>query len=253
MKDLQAQIKSEFLPKHVAIIMDGNGRWAKKKGYLRAIGHENGVDALRNIATAAAEINISYLTVYAFSSENWSRPQSEVNKLMALLVSSLRKELKTLIDNEIRLEAIGNIAALPKSCQRELNEVKQRTAHHQHMVLTLALSYGSREEITEATRKIAEQVAAGRLKPEEIKTEHLQQALYTADLPDPDFLIRTSNELRISNYLLWQMAYTELYFTPVLWPDFGKNEFYEALMEYQSRERRFGKTSEQIKEAASNA
>jgi len=234
-------------PQHVAIIMDGNGRWAKKKGYIRSIGHENGVDALRNIATASAEANIKYLTVYAFSSENWNRPKAEVKALMSILVSSLKKELKTLQDNKIRLRAIGDSLSLPKNCQRELAEVMELTKDNDHMTLTLALSYGSREEIKLAVQKLAREVAAGERTAESIDEEAISRALYTDFLPDPDLLIRTSDEYRISNYLLWQIAYSELYFTPKLWPDFGAEDFYEAIVSYMNRERRFGKTTEQIK------
>lgn len=246
MNVLKEQINPEKLPQHLAIIMDGNGRWAKKKGYLRAIGHENGVDALRNIATASAQLGIRYLTVYAFSSENWNRPKKEVNALMTLLVSSLRSELKTLQKNSIRLEAIGNLSALPNKCQQELEEVKELTKDNDRMVLTLALSYGSREEICMATRALAKQVKDGELEIEEITEERLAKALYTGALPDPDLLIRTSNEFRISNYLLWQIAYSELYFTPKLWPEFSEDDLYQAILNYQNRERRFGKISEQI-------
>lgn len=243
---LKDEIKQNPLPEHIAIIMDGNGRWAKKKGYLRAIGHENGVDALRNIATASAEAGIKYLTVYAFSSENWNRPRAEVNALMGLLVSSLRKELKTLTDNSIRLNTIGKTDSLPKKCQRELNEVIEKTSHLDHMTLTLALSYGSKEEITDAARILAQQVQDGTLKPSDITEDHLTQNLYTQNMPDPDLLIRTSGEYRISNYLLWQIAYSELYFTDKLWPDFGEEDLFQAVLDYQRRERRFGKISEQL-------
>ncbi len=247
MPNLKEQIKgAKNLPQHVAIIMDGNGRWAKKKGYLRAIGHENGVDALRKIATAAAEVDIKYLTVYAFSSENWNRPPKEVKALMGLLVSSLRKELKTLRENDIRLMTIGDATALPKNAQKELAEVIELTKHHKHMTLTLALSYGSREEISRAARSLAEEVAAGKRSADSIDEAALSQALYTNYMPDPDLLIRTSNEFRISNYMMWQIAYSELYFTPKLWPDFDADDLYEAIASYLGRERRFGKTSEQL-------
>ncbi len=248
MSSLKEQIRdSKNRPQHVAIIMDGNGRWAKKKGYLRSIGHENGVDALRNIATASAEANIKFLTVYAFSSENWNRPKSEVKALMSILVSSLKKELKTLQDNKIRLRSIGDSTLLPKNCQKELVEVMELTKNNNHMTLTLALSYGSREEIKTAVKTLASEVAAGERTVDSIDDEAISNALYTRFLPDPDLLIRTSNEYRISNYLLWQIAYSELYFTPKLWPDFGAEDFFEAILTYMNRERRFGKTSEQIK------
>ena len=243
---LKEQLIKERLPRHVAVIMDGNGRWAKSRGYFRAIGHENGVDALRRISTAAAEIGIKHLTVYAFSSENWNRPKTEVNALMGLLVSSLKKELKTLTDNKIRLNAIGNLDSLPKKCFKELHEVMEKTKVHDHMTLTLALSYGSKEEITQAAKAIAQKVADGNINPEDITESTLEQHLFTAGMPDPDLLIRTSGENRVSNFMLWQIAYSELYFSPKLWPDFQEEDFYEALLDYQKRERRFGKISEQI-------
>lgn len=240
------QIDPQKLPQHVAIIMDGNGRWAKKKGFLRSIGHENGVDALRRIATASAELGVRYLTVYAFSSENWNRPRKEVNALMSLLVSSLRKELKTLMDNEICLKAIGRMQNLPGKCQSELNEVILKTAGNSRMTLTLALSYGSKEEITSAVQEIAKDLAAGKISEDEINESLIDSHLYTAGMPDPDLLIRTGGEKRVSNYLLWQIAYAEFYFTATLWPDFKDEDLYEAIVNYQDRERRFGKISEQI-------
>jgi undecaprenyl diphosphate synthase len=243
---LKQQIDPQKLPTHIAIIMDGNGRWAKKKGFLRSIGHENGVDALRGIATSAAKMGIRYLTVYAFSSENWNRPKAEVNALMSLLVSSLRKELKTLTENEIQLQAIGKIESLPGKCQRELNEVILKTAEYNRMTLTLALSYGSKEEITSAVRQIAGKLKEGEIQSEDIDDSLIEKHLYTAGMPDPDLLIRTGGEKRISNYLLWQIAYSEFYFTPKLWPDFDEEDLYEAILNYQDRERRFGKISEQI-------
>lgn len=243
---LKQQIDPQKLPAHVAIIMDGNGRWAKKKGFLRSIGHENGVDALRRIATAAARLGIRYLTVYAFSSENWNRPKAEVNALMSLLVSSLRKELKTLTENEIQLQAIGRMDSLPGKCQRELNEVILKTSEYGRMTLTLALSYGSKEEITSATRQIAQKLKQGEIAVEDIDESLIETHLYTTGMPDPDLLIRTGGEKRVSNYLLWQIAYSEFYFTPKLWPDFDEEDLYEAVLSYQDRERRFGKISEQI-------
>lgn len=243
---LRDELIPERMPAHVAIIMDGNGRWARKKGFRRAMGHENGVDALRNIATASAEIGVKYLTVYAFSSENWNRPKHEVNALMSLLVSSLKKELKTLTDNSISLNAIGNLDSLPKKCRRELMDVIDKTAGYDRMTLTLALSYGSKEEILQAARSLAGEVACGKLNVEDISEDIFANKLYTSGMPDPDLLIRTSGETRISNYLLWQIAYSELYFSEKLWPDFGKEDLYEAILDYQKRERRFGKISEQI-------
>ncbi|MCL4116296.1 UNVERIFIED_CONTAM: hypothetical protein GTU68_026041 [Idotea baltica] len=216
--------------------MDGNGRWAKQKGRLRAFGHENGTKAVREIVEASAELGIENLTLYAFSTENWNRPKIEVRTLMRLLVSSLKKEIKTLQDNNIKLLAIGNLSALPKKAHQELLEVIDNTKSNNKMTLVLALSYGSREEILNTVKKIAENI------DESVINEHL----YTRNLPDVDLLIRTSGEQRISNFLLWQIAYAELYFTETLWPDFNKKNLHEAIIEYQKRERRFGKTSEQL-------
>lgn len=236
------------LPEHIAIIMDGNGRWAKQHGFLTRIkGHERGVLALKAAATGAAELGIKYLTVYAFSSENWSRPQAEVNALMRILVKSIKKELKTLMEKNIRLNAIGNLSTLPKDCQDELQEVMNATAGNDHMVLTLALSYGSRQEITQAMQSLALQVANGELKPEDIDQAAISGALHTAEMPDPDLVIRTSGEQRISNFLLWQISYAELVFLNVLWPDFSKEHLEQAIAQFQGRERRIGKTSEQLK------
>ncbi len=244
---LKDELNLERLPRHVAIIMDGNGRWAKKKGLLRAIGHENGVGSLRACATASAELGIENLTVYAFSSENWSRPRKEVNALMSLLVSSLKKELKTLTDNNIRLNAIGRLETLPLQCQSELAEVIEKTKHLDRMTLTLALSYGSKEELVEATKRTVRAVLQNEIAEDEINADFFGNQLFTAGLPDPDLLIRTGGEKRVSNFMLWQIAYAELYFSHRLWPDFDKEAFYEALVDYQRRERRFGKISEQIK------
>ena len=235
------------IPQHIGVIMDGNARWAKSKGYIRSLGHENGVDALRRTATRSAELGVKYLTVYAFSTENWKRPKREVDALMGILVSALRKELKTLTENKIRLEAIGNIQSLPEKCQRELEEVRSLTADNDHMTLTLALSYSSKDELVLAMRSIGEQISSGKLKPEEIDEKVVQQHLYTSHMPDPDLLIRTSGEFRISNYLLWQIAYSELYFCPKLWPDFREDDLNDAIAEYQKRERRYGLTGEQLK------
>lgn len=236
------------IPKHVAIIMDGNGRWAKKQGFMtRLKGHESGVSALKNIATAAAEAGVKYLTVYAFSTENWNRPKAEVNGLMRLLVSSLEKEIDTLQENQIQLNTIGHTENLPKDCQSGLAEVMNKTKNNHRMMLTLALSYSSKQEIMEATQKVAAKIASGELDPEELTEDTFRSHLYTAELPDPDLLIRTSGELRISNFLLWQIAYSELYFTETLWPEFTKEEFNKAIGSFQNRERRFGKTSDQLK------
>jgi undecaprenyl diphosphate synthase len=234
------------IPKHVAVIMDGNGRWALQKGKIRVFGHQNGVQSVRETIEAAAEIGIKVLTLYAFSTENWNRPKTEIDTLMNLLIDSLKKELKTLQKNEIQLKAIGNISRLPLKAQKGLNEVISLTANNTRMVLNLALSYGSRFEILEAVKSISKKVVNNELKIENIDEKTINNHLYTFSLPDVDFLIRTSGEQRISNFLLWQAAYAELFFTPILWPDFKKKDFYEAITEYQKRERRYGKTSEQI-------
>jgi undecaprenyl diphosphate synthase len=237
------------MPRHIAVIMDGNGRWAKKQGYFSRIkGHENGVTALRELTTSCAELGIGYLTVYAFSTENWSRPTREVNALMSLLVGTLKSELPTLQKNRIKLNAIGELNKLPKKAFKELHEVIDATAHNNHLVLTLALSYSSKSEILHAVQDVARQVLAGKISPDEITESIFEQYLYTRGLPDPDLLIRTSGEYRISNYLLWQIAYAELYFSDTLWPDFTSDDLYKAIESYQSRERRFGKTSEQLKD-----
>ncbi|QCE43523.1 isoprenyl transferase [Psychroserpens sp. NJDZ02] len=239
-------IQKQNLPKHIAIIMDGNGRWAKKQGMLRAFGHENGTKSVRETVEACAELGIKHLTLYAFSTENWKRPKLEVDTLMKLLVSSLKKEIKTLLDNKIKLKAIGNLESLPKKVYKELQEVIELTKDNTHMDLTLALSYGSREELLHAVKEISIKVKNNIISAENIDESVFNAHLYTQSLPDVDLLIRTSGEQRISNFLLWQIAYAELYFTPVLWPDFTKKHLNEAITEYQKRERRFGKTSEQL-------
>jgi undecaprenyl diphosphate synthase len=239
-------IDKNKLPKHVAIIMDGNGRWAKERGEDRVFGHHEGVISVREIVNASAEIGIQYLTLYAFSAENWNRPKSEVDALMELLVNTLRKEVEELHKNNVRLHVIGDFASLPEICQKELNEAKELTAGNTGLNLVLALSYSSRQEIAQAAARIAADVAAGRISAEEVNEHLFHKYLYTADFPDPELMIRTSGEHRISNYLLYQLAYAELYFTPVHWPDFRKDNLVEALLNYQQRERRFGKTSEQI-------
>ena len=244
--NIQDQIQKQHLPKHVAIIMDGNGRWAKQKGMLRAFGHENGTKSVRQTVEACAELGVKHLTLYAFSTENWNRPKLEVDTLMKLLVSSLKKEIKTLLDNNIKLKAIGNLKSLPKKVYKELHEVMDLTKDNTHMDLTLALSYGSREELLNAVKEISTKVKNNIISTENIDESVFNAHLYTQTLPDVDLLIRTSGEQRISNFLLWQIAYAELYFTPVLWPDFTKQHLCEAIIEYQKRERRFGKTSEQI-------
>lgn len=239
-------INTKYLPNHLAIIMDGNGRWAKQKGMLRAIGHENGTKSVRTTVEACAKLGIPNLTLYAFSTENWNRPKLEVDTLMKLLVSSLKKEINTLLDNNIKLNAIGCLDALPKKVYKELQEVIQQTSENTRMTLTLALSYGSREELITAVKKISNKVKNNIISEESIDQSVINKHLYTHNLPDVDLLIRTSGEQRISNFLLWQIAYAELYFTPVLWPDFTEQHLSEAILEYQKRERRFGKTSEQI-------
>ncbi|GAA0750063.1 isoprenyl transferase [Gaetbulibacter jejuensis] len=243
---LKEKILTDKLPKHIAIIMDGNGRWAKQKGMLRVIGHENGTKSVREVVEASAELGINCLTLYAFSTENWNRPKVEVQTLMKLLVKSLKKEIKTLQDNNIKLNAIGNLNDLPKKAHNELLDVIEKTKNNSRMTLTLALSYGAREEITSVIKDLANKVKNNIISSENIDESIINKHLYTQNLPDVDLLIRTSGEQRISNFLLWQIAYAELYFTDILWPDFKKQDFYEALINYQNRERRFGKTSEQI-------
>jgi len=240
------QIDKNKIPQHVAIIMDGNGRWAKQRGKLRVFGHENGVTAVRNTVEAAAEIGVKNLTLYAFSTENWKRPQKEVDALMSLLVKSLNKETATLNKNNIRLEAIGDLKSLQPKTYAELMKAIENTKQNTRTTLYLALSYSSRWEITQMVRKIAREVQEGILEPHTINEQIISQHLTTAQVPDPELMIRTSGEQRISNFLLWQIAYSELYFSPKLWPDFNKEDFFEAIVDYQKRERRFGKTSEQI-------
>lgn len=240
------KIDTQKLPKHIAIIMDGNGRWAKGKGKFRIFGHQNGVKAVRESAEACAELGVSYLTLYAFSTENWSRPKDEVNALMELLVSTIRKETKTLMKNNIRLQSIGDIADLPVKCQRELKEAIDETASNNGLTLVLALSYSSRWDIVNATKKIASLVKDQQLNIDQITDSVINQYLSTGSFPHPELMIRTSGEQRISNFLLWELAYSELYFTPKLWPDFTRDDLYEAIYDYQLRERRFGKTSEQL-------
>jgi undecaprenyl diphosphate synthase len=244
--DLKENLLSKILPKHIAIIMDGNGRWAKQQGLLRAFGHENGTKAVRKVVESSAELGIENLTLYAFSTENWNRPKLEVQTLMRLLVSSLKKEIKTLQKNNIKLSAIGSLHTLPKKVFKELNEVIEQTRNNTRMTLTLALSYSSREELLNTVKEISIKVKNNIISPEKIDESIINEHLYTQNLPDVDLLIRTSGEQRISNFLLWQIAYAELYFTSVLWPDFTEQHLYEAIIEYQKRERRFGKTSEQL-------
>ena len=234
------------LPEHIAIIMDGNGRWAKQKGKLRVFGHENGAKAVKQVVEACAELGIKNLTLYAFSTENWKRPKLEVQTLMKLLISSLKKEIKTLRKNNIKLNAIGNLKDLPVKVYQELNDVIERTKNNDRITLTLALSYGSKDEIINTIKQISIKVKNNIISPENIDESVINEHLYTRNLPNVDLLIRTGGEQRISNFLLWQIAYTELYFTNVFWPDFTKEHLYETIINYQQRERRFGKTSEQL-------
>lgn len=243
---LLEKIDKERLPQHVAVIMDGNGRWAKEKGKLRVFGHQNGVLAVRDTVEGAVELGIKYLTLYAFSTENWNRPKLEVMALMELLVSTISKETKTLMENGVRLNAIGNLNSLPDRCHKQLLEAMEKTSANTNCTLTLALSYSSRWEITEACRQLAVKVRDGQLRAEDITEEHISAHLNTSGMPDPELMIRTSGEHRISNYLLWQIAYAELYFTPKLWPDFRRQDLFEAVIDYQKRERRFGLISEQL-------
>lgn len=244
--ELIQQINTNALPLHLAIIMDGNGRWAKQQGFLRALGHERGTKSVRTTVESCAKIGIKNLTLYAFSTENWNRPKIEIDTLMKILISSLKKEIKTLQSNNIKLNAIGNLTNLPTSVQKELQEVIEKTAQNTRMTLTLALSYGAREELVQAVKKITHKVKNNIISEEAIDESIINQHLYTHNLPDVDLVIRTSGEHRISNFLLWQIAYAEFYFTDVLWPDFSEDHLYEAIISYQKRERRFGKTSEQI-------
>ncbi len=243
---LKDRINLDNLPQHIGIIMDGNGRWAKKFGKQRIFGHQNGVKAVREASETAAELGVSFLTLYAFSTENWNRPKNEIDALMKLLVESIEKETPTLNKNNIRLNAIGDIKSLPEQSYDRLLKAIDETSKNDRMTLTLALSYSSRWEIVEAVKRISEKVKNNKLNIEEIDQQLFASFLNTSSMPDPELLIRTSGEQRISNFLLWQIAYAELYFTPKLWPEFDKEELYRAIIEYQSRERRFGKTSEQI-------
>ncbi len=247
MTSFKELIINKKIPQHIAIIMDGNGRWAKQKfGRNRIFGHTKGVNSVRTITEACRDIGVRYLTLYAFSTENWSRPLTEVNALMKLLVRTIRKETQDLKKNGVRLNTIGDIERLPQDCLQYLQEGIDETQDNKELVLTLALSYSSRWELTNAIRNIATDVANGALKPEDVNENLIQSYLATKNIPDPELLIRTSGEQRISNYLLWQIAYSELYFTETMWPDFGKEDLFKAIYDYQNRERRFGKTSEQL-------
>jgi len=240
-------LDTEKLPCHIAIIMDGNGRWAQERMLKRIVGHRRGVETVRNIVEESSRIGIRYLTLFAFSSENWLRPKTEVRSLMGLLKRYLAREAARMMSNNIRFNVIGDRSDLPDDVARAVEETVAKTEGNTGMILTLALSYGARREITHAAAEIAADIAAGRIRPEEITESLFARYLYTADLPDPDLLIRTSGEMRISNFLLWQIAYAEMYFTEVNWPDFGKEEFHQALRDYQARERRYGLISDQVR------
>ena len=246
------KIDRERLPRHIAIIMDGNGRWAKQHGFMRSIGHENGVTTVRKITEIASELGIGYLTLYTFSTENWNRPKDEVDALMNLVVVAIEQQTPDLIKNNVRLTAIGDLERMPQFARERLNKCMSDTSHCTGLVLCLALSYSARWEIVEATLKLAQRAVSGELNPDDINDEIFASALATSHMPDPDLLIRTAGDERISNFLLWQIAYSELYFTPKFWPDFTKEDFCEAIVHYQQRERRFGKTSEQINENEQN-
>lgn len=250
MQDLKKEINPHKLPAHVAIIMDGNGRWAKLQGAARIFGHQNGVTSVKDTVEAAAELGIKYLTLYAFSTENWNRPGEEVSALMELLVKTIHAETPTLTKNNIRLLTIGDTNSLPKKCIIQLKEAIATTANNKGLSLVLALSYSAKWEIINAIKQLAEEVKAGNIAPKEITEALFESKLSTKGIPNPELMIRTSGEHRISNFLLWQMAYSEFYFTDVLWPDFRKEHFYRAIINYQQRERRFGKTGEQIKQNA---
>jgi undecaprenyl diphosphate synthase len=240
------QIDLSKLPQHIAIIMDGNGRWAKEKGKLRIFGHRNGVISVRDVVEGATLLNLKFLTLYTFSTENWNRPKLEVMAIMELMVSTIHKEIKNFMEKNVRLNAIGDLEMLPVKCYKELMNAIDETKKNTGLVLTLALSYSSRAEILRAVKNIALKVHQGELSADDINEEIFENNLYTSGMPNPELLIRTSGEYRISNYLLWQIAYAELYFTSKLWPDFRKEDFYEAILDYQKRERRFGMTSEQV-------
>ena len=240
------QIDTDRLPSHVAVIMDGNGRWARQRGMDRIFGHNQGVKAVREIIEASAELKIRFLTLYAFSTENWGRPDEEVSALMGIMVQSLNKETDTLIRNDIKLTAIGDVDRLSADVRKRLMETIQLTSASKGLNLIIAMSYSSRWEITEAAKKLSVEIRSGRLDPDDVNEYNFEKYLTTHGVPDPELMIRTSGEIRISNFLLWQLAYTELYFTEILWPDFGKEEFYKAIIDFQKRERRFGKTGEQL-------
>jgi len=243
---LKENIDFNNLPKHIAVIMDGNGRWAKGKGAARIFGHRNAIQAVKDVTEGCGELGIKYLTLYAFSTENWGRPKEEVDGLMELLVNTLQKEIKTLHENQVKLQTIGDISHLPLECQNNLTKAKEATRNNSGLILQLALNYSGRWEIVEAAKKLAEEVRRGIIQADEIDEHYFARHLQTEGVPDPELLIRTSGELRISNFLLWQIAYTEIFITPTLWPDFRKENLYEAICAYQKRERRFGKVLDPI-------
>ncbi|MEX2591832.1 MAG: isoprenyl transferase [Anditalea sp.] len=244
---MKEAIDKDNIPNHIAVIMDGNGRWAQKKGAMRIFGHKNAMTAVREVIEGSAELGVRYLTLYAFSTENWSRPQEEINALMEILVSAIADEVNTMMENDIRLSMIGDMGSLPKACQSNLKEAILTTAKNTGLTVTLALSYSGKWDIEEAVKSIVEKVVSNEIIKEDITQDLISSHLNTKGIPDPELLIRTSGELRISNFMLWQMAYTELYFTDILWPDFKKKHLHEAILAYQKRERRFGKTGAQIK------
>lgn len=242
------KIDKNKLPEHIAIIMDGNGRWAKIRGNKRVFGHKNGVKAVREIVEASGEIGIKYLTLYAFSTENWKRPKIEINALMSLFITAVKNETKNLLKNNVKLSALGNLNNLPEGVRQNLNSIIDKTKDNTGLNLILALSYSSKQEITEMVKTISNKISSGEIESQDITEDLISKNLQTAETPNPELLIRTGGEFRISNFLLWQISYTELYFTEVLWPDFTQNHFFEAIYDYQKRERRFGKTGEQVKD-----
>lgn len=245
----RSDINKNNIPAHVAIIMDGNGRWAKRQGKARVFGHQAGAETVRRILEVSGEIGVKYLTLYAFSTENWNRPKEEVDALMALLIKAIHGELENLMKNQVRLMAIGNLTSLPEKCQKELQNAIEKTANNKGITLILALSYSGRWEITHAMQQIAENIQSEKLNPKEISEETICKFLNTKNIPDPDIVIRTGGEQRISNFLLWQIAYAEFFFPKKFWPEFQKEDFLQIITEYQSRERRFGKTSEQVQKS----
>ena len=248
MSNTERAINPDKLPKHVAIIMDGNGRWAQQHGHERTFGHKNGVEAVRSVIEGAGEMGIKYLTLYAFSTENWNRPKEEVEMLMSLLVQSIHNELDSLMKNQVRLQMIGRLSDLPESCQQALQDAIDRTAGNKGLTVLLALSYSGRSELIDATKRISQQILQGELSVQDICQETIQQNLYHGEIPDPDILIRTGGDFRISNFLLWEIAYAELFFVPTMWPDFRKQDLREIIIDFQTRERRYGKTGEQVRE-----